>query len=58
MFVIAVWTVLCAAGIAFYVQFLVALGKECTPRLTGYWVRLRLGSDEGTKLNYQSGEHQ
>jgi hypothetical protein len=46
MFVIAVWMVLCTAGIAFYVRFLVALYKECKPPLTGYWVRLRLGSGE------------
>jgi len=38
--------VLCTAGIAFYVRFLVALCKECTPRRIGYWVRLRLGSGE------------
>ena len=44
MFVMGVWTVLCTAGIAFYVRFLVALRKECKPRLTGYWVRLRSGS--------------
>ena len=47
MFVIAVWTVLCTAGIAFYVRFLVALCKECKPRLTGYWVRLRLRLGSG-----------
>jgi len=46
MLVIAVWTLLCTAGIAFYVRFLVALCKECKPRLTGYRVRLRLGSGE------------
>lgn len=46
MFVTAVWTVLCTAGIAFYVRFLVALCKECKPRLTGYSVRLCLGSGE------------
>ena len=48
MVVTAVWTVLCTAGIAFYVRFLVALCKECKPRLTGYWVRLRLGSGKDT----------
>jgi hypothetical protein len=39
-------TVLCTAGIAFYVRFLVALCKECKPRSVGYWVRLGLGSGE------------
>jgi hypothetical protein len=46
MVVMALWTVLCTAGIAFYVRFLVALCKECKPRRIGYWVRLRLGSGE------------
>ncbi len=48
MFVIAIMTVVCAASIAFYVRFLVALCKECKPRSVGYWVRLRLGSGEDT----------
>ncbi len=46
MFVTGVMTVLCTAGIAFYVRFLVALCKECKPRRIGYWVRLRLSSGE------------
>ena len=46
MFVMAAMTVLCTAGIAFYVRFLVALCKECKPRRIGFWVRMRLGSDE------------
>jgi hypothetical protein len=46
MFVTAVTTMLCAAGIAFYVRFLVALCRECKPRLIGYWVRLRRGYNE------------
>ena len=46
MFVMGVWTVLCTAGIAFYVRFLVALCKECKPRLTSLGVRLRLDSGE------------
>jgi len=48
MFVMAVMTMLCTAGIAFYVRFLVALCKECKPRSGGYWARLRLGSGEDT----------
>jgi hypothetical protein len=39
-------TLLCTAGIAFYVRFLVALCKECKPQRTGFWVRMRVGSDE------------
>jgi hypothetical protein len=46
MFVTGLMTVLCAAGIAFYVRFLVALCQECKPRRIDYWVRLRLGSGE------------
>lgn len=56
MFVTAVMTVLCTAGIAFYVRFLVALCKECKPRRIGYWVRLRLGSSEDTIAELQQGK--
>jgi hypothetical protein len=48
MFVKTLMTVLCTAGIAFYVRFLVALCKECKPRSVGYWVRLRVGSGADT----------
>jgi hypothetical protein len=48
MFVIALMTVLCTSGVAFYVRFLVALCRECKPRPIGYWVRLRLASGEDT----------
>jgi hypothetical protein len=48
MFLKTVMTVLCMAGIAFYVRFLVALWNEREPRSTGYWVRLRLSSGEDT----------
>ena len=54
MFVIAAMTVLCTAGIAFYVRFLVALCKECEPRRIGYWVRIRLGSGEDTIVELQA----
>lgn len=37
MFLKTVMTLLCAAGIAFYVRFLVALCKESKPRSSGYW---------------------
>jgi hypothetical protein len=48
MFLKAVMTVLCTAGAAFYLRFLVALCKERKLRSGGYWVRLRLGSGDGT----------
>jgi hypothetical protein len=48
MFFKSLMTVLCAAGVAFYLRFLVAVCKECKPRSTGYWVRLRLSSGEDT----------
>ncbi len=53
MFVTGVMTVLCTAGIAFYVRFLVALCKECKPRRIGYWVRLRLSSGENAIAKLQ-----
>ena len=46
VFLSAVITVLCTAGITFYMRFLVALCKGCNPRRIGYWVHLRLGSGE------------
>jgi len=46
MFVTAVMTVVCTAGVAFNVRFLVALCRECTFHRTGDWVRLRLDSSE------------
>jgi len=48
LFVKTVITVLCTAGIVFYVRFLAALCKECKPRSVGYWARLRLGCGEDT----------
>ena len=53
MFVTGVMTVLCTAGIAFYVRFLVALCKECKPRRIDYWVRLRLSSGENAIAELQ-----
>jgi hypothetical protein len=46
MFAMTAITLLCSAGISFYVRFLVALFQECKPRRTGHWVRLRLRSGE------------
>jgi hypothetical protein len=48
MFLKTVMMLLCTAGIAFYVRFLVALCKESKSRSIGYWVRVRLGSGEDT----------
>jgi len=55
MLAIAVVTVLCAAAVAFYVRFLVALRNEYRPRLTGYWMRLQVGARENaiTELRKQ-----
>ena len=53
MFVTGLMTLLCTAGIAFYVRFLGALWKECEPRRIGYWVRLRLGSGENAIAELQ-----
>jgi hypothetical protein len=48
MFLKAVMTMLCTAGIVFYLRFLVALCNERKPHSSGYWVGLRLGSGDGT----------
>jgi hypothetical protein len=50
--------VLCAAGVAFYVRFLVALCKECKPRFACYWVRIRLGSvPEVAQMRHERKAH-
>ena len=56
MFVMALMTVLCTAGVAFYLRFLVALCRECKPRPIGYWIRLRLGSGEDTIVEMRERE--
>jgi hypothetical protein len=56
MLLIPAMTVLCTAGVAFYVRFLVALCKESKLRRNGYWLRLRLGSREATILELQRSE--
>jgi hypothetical protein len=48
MFAKTVVIVLCTAGVAFYVRFLVALWKERKTLSSGYWMRLRLGSGENS----------
>jgi hypothetical protein len=56
MFAIVLMMVLCMAGVAFYLRFLVALCSECKPRPIGYWVRLRLASGEDTIAERQESE--
>jgi hypothetical protein len=46
MFATTAITLLCTAGISFYVRSFVAMCRECKPRRIGYWVRVRLGSGE------------
>jgi hypothetical protein len=46
MFTTTAITLLCTAGISFYVRFLVAMCRECKTRRIGYWVRVQLGSSE------------
>ena len=46
MFATTAITLLCIAGISFYVRFLVAMCRECKTRRIGYWVRVQLGSSE------------
>src|SRR5258707_5493460 len=47
MFLKTVMMLLCTAGAAFYMRFLVALWKDRRPHSGGYWVRLRFDSGEG-----------
>ena len=56
MFIVAAITVLCTAGVAFYVRFLVALCKECRLDRIGHWLRLRLSSGEATIVELQRPE--
>ena len=46
MLMTTVVTMLCTAGIAFYVRFFFALCKDCKPRSIAYWMRLRVDSGE------------
>ena len=48
MFVVVVMTVVCTAGIVFYVRFLFALCKECTP----YWTDGHKAYLEAVDLGY------
>jgi len=56
VFIVAAITVLCTAGVAFYVRFLVALCKECGADRLSYWLRLRLGHREATIVELQRPE--
>ena len=44
MFVTTAITLMCTAGVSFYLRFMVALCKECRPHRIGYWVCLRLNT--------------
>jgi hypothetical protein len=46
MLVTSVITTLCTAGVAFYLRFLFALCKECTPRWLNYRNPARLRLEE------------
>ena len=46
MFATTAITLLCAAGVSFYVRFLLALCRERKTRRIGYWVYVRLRFDE------------
>src|SRR5258708_4123413 len=46
MFATTVMAMLCLAGVAFCVRFLVALGKECKATSLCYWLRPRTGSNQ------------
>jgi hypothetical protein len=56
MLAVTVLTTLCAGGLGFYLRFLVALCKECKPRITEYWVRLRLTPKENTVVKLQPAD--
>jgi hypothetical protein len=49
-------TVLGAAGIGFYLRFLVALCKESKPYRGGYWMRLRLDTGENVIAELEKRE--
>jgi hypothetical protein len=53
MLVSVAMTALCVAAVAFYMRFLLALFKEYRPHSTGYWLRLRVSSSEGTVVEMQ-----
>jgi hypothetical protein len=46
MLVTTAITLMCTAGVSFYLRFLVALCKECRPRRSGYWARIRFSHVE------------
>ncbi len=56
MSVVLVMTMIGMAGIAFYLRFLVALCRESKPHVGGYWIRLRLESDEDLIVEHKVRE--
>lgn len=45
---------ICIIAIGFYIRFVVALWRECKPRTSGYWIRLRVNSQTGSVADLQS----
>jgi hypothetical protein len=56
MFATTAITLLCTAGISFYVRFFVAMCRECKRRRIGYWVRVRLGVGEESRPELRQRE--
>ncbi len=45
------------AGVSFYLRFLVALSKESSRSLIGYWVRMRTNAHYQVITEFQSEEN-
>ena len=56
MMTVALVMTLCAAGIAFYVRFLIALYRESRRAKIGYVVELEVG-DDGQHANQEKSWH-
>jgi hypothetical protein len=56
MFIAAVTTALCIAGVAFCVRFLLALCNEASRGRVTYWAVLRLAPGEGVIAELQRGK--
>ena len=53
MFVTTAITLMCTAGVSFYLRFLVALCHQCRPHRIVYWTRLRLSHAEEEIAGWQ-----
>ena len=56
MFLMSFMSILCVAGVAFYLRFLIALCRDPKPRLKGDWMFLRLDSHDEELVELQSFE--